>query len=310
MVETASEELSRLRAENVDLKQLLTSNDEQLACKDELLAEKDNVIAAKDELLVSRAAELQRCKELLQCRTTTAEPVISAAGSSKRQRLLHRSASPLDNDDILDTVFSYVGGGEYLYVGGVNKRWRRKYMQYCAALSTPDSSADLTTTHRSVLMTESRLRLALSSGLTVTEWDLDKGTRALIICKDSLEPERVMTLLRLHGVPWSVLLCICAAYFNKLALLQWLRSHSCPWQEKSVISAASARGSVAMVQWLVSVTPPLSTKAKQILLNNAACHNDEHAVMQWLRAPGAAWPVSFCFVKATNHGGAARAKTC
>jgi hypothetical protein len=175
--ETASEELSRLRAENVDLKQLLTSkdaqlacNDEQLACKDELLAEKDNVIAAKDELLVSRAAELQRHHELLQCRTTTAEPDISAADSRKRQHLHGSSASLLDRDDLLDYVFSYVGGGDHLYTGGVSRKWRGRYMQYCAQNSSSEFDVKLATRHRSVLITESRLQLALSNGLTVEGW--------------------------------------------------------------------------------------------------------------------------------------------
>jgi hypothetical protein len=62
MEQTASEELSRRRAENVSLKQLVTSKDAQLACKDELLA--------------SRTAELQRCEEeLLQCRIAALSPV-------------------------------------------------------------------------------------------------------------------------------------------------------------------------------------------------------------------------------------------
>jgi hypothetical protein len=119
MKETAGEELSRLRAENVDLKQLLTSKDAQLACKDaqllckdELLAAKETVIAIKDELLASRAAELQRCQELLQHRFEIVQTQVLATDSSKRQRLQYGGSpdSPLDRNDLLDHVFSYVGG--------------------------------------------------------------------------------------------------------------------------------------------------------------------------------------------------------
>jgi hypothetical protein len=74
MEETAGEELNRLRAELASSRQLLTSQDaklsickdELLACRDKLLACKDKLLAMKDELLASRAAEPQRCQELLQ----------------------------------------------------------------------------------------------------------------------------------------------------------------------------------------------------------------------------------------------------
>jgi hypothetical protein len=50
-------------------------------------------------------------------------------------------------------------------------------------------------------MTESRLQLALSSGLTVTGWTFSSWHKADLICRYSLEPEAVMTLLRDHGAP-------------------------------------------------------------------------------------------------------------
>jgi hypothetical protein len=32
------------------------------------------------------------------------------------------------NDELLDRVFGYVGGGEHLFVAGVNRNWRGRYM--------------------------------------------------------------------------------------------------------------------------------------------------------------------------------------
>eukprot|EP00953_Heterococcus_sp_UTEX-ZZ885_P010042 5870-Heterococcus_DN1.PRE.2 len=157
MEEVASEELSRLRAELASSKQLLTSKDAQLlACKDELLACKDHLVATKDELLASRAAEVQRCQELLQHtrKGSAAESDAVAADSSKRQRLQDCSVSPLVRDDVLDHVFSYVGGGDHLYTGGVSRRWRGRYIQYCTQHSSAESDKKLVTRHRSVLMTE------------------------------------------------------------------------------------------------------------------------------------------------------------
>jgi hypothetical protein len=148
------------------------------------------------------------------------------------------------------------------------------------------------TRHRSVLMTESRLQLALSSGLIVTHWTFDTWSQAELLCKHSLEPTEVMTLLRLHGVPWSTLLCDGAAYCNKLSLLQWLHTHSCPWDTWELLNAASAGGSIAMLEWLVTVTAPWSADLKQFMLNVAARFS-RLAVAQWLKADGADWPAAF-----------------
>jgi hypothetical protein len=55
------------------------------------------------------------------------------------------------------------------------------------------------------------------------------NSTAEFICRQSAEPELVITVLRLHGVPWDEGLCVFAALMSKLQLLQWLRSSSCPW---------------------------------------------------------------------------------
>jgi hypothetical protein len=296
-METANEELSRLRAELARSKQLLDSKDAQLACKDELLSCKDKLLSTQDELLASREAELQRCQELLQRSAVPTEPDVAAADSCKRQRLHCSSTaeSPLDRDDVLDDVFIFVGGGDHLYVGGVSRRWRDRYKQHCENNSESEFDGKLVTRHRSVMMTENRLKLALSRGLTVAGWTFDSWSHAGLICKHSLEPEQVMTLLRVHGVPWSVHLCSAAAFFNKLALLHWLHAHSCPWDEESVLYSASARGTIAMLDWFLTVVSPWSPRVKQRMLQAAACENTL-TVVQWLRAHGADWPTSFSII--------------
>jgi hypothetical protein len=254
------------------------------------------VIASKAKLLASRTAELQRCKqELLQHRGVTYGSDAAAGDKSKRQRLHSSNAeSPLGRDDLLDAVFSFVGGGDHLYMGGVSKRWRGRYIQYCVQNSTAAVDSKLMTRQRSILMTESRLQLALSSGLTVTGWSFDTQQNALQICHYSLEPEKVVALLRVHGVPWSTMLCIAAAISNKLRLLQWLRTHSCPWEGDAVLHYASLRGSVAMLERLSTVIAPWSSKTKRGMLHGAALFFNI-PVAQWLRAHGAVWPDSFSF---------------
>jgi hypothetical protein len=142
-------------------------------------------------------------------------------------------------------------------------------------------------------MTESRLQLALSSGLTVTDWTFATSKKAKLICYHSLEPEKAIALLRVHGVPWSTMLCAGAAYFNNLTLLQWLHSHSCPWHAPAVLNHAGAYGSVAMLEWLSTVTDPWSSQVKLSMLQAAGCHSNLPTT-KWLKAQGAAWPKSFC----------------
>jgi hypothetical protein len=292
-MESQSEELSRLRAEVASLKELLTSKDVQMASA---AASNAALLGCKDELLAITTRELQHCKEeLLQHRAASLDA--AAGDSSKRQRLYYSSTaeSPLERDDILDYVLSLVGGGDHLYTGGVCRRWRGRYLQYCAKHKSKHKK-QCVTRQRSVLMTESRLKLALSSGLTVTDWRFDTVQKAELICKLSLELEKVMALLRVHVVPWSTKLCEGAARYNKLEQLRWLRANSCPWKAERVLRYASMHGAVAMLQWLLTVTAPWSPDIKRAMLHAAACHNTI-SVVQWLRAPGAVWPKSFCWIE-------------
>jgi hypothetical protein len=115
---------------------------------------------------------------------------------------------------------------------------------------------------------------------------------ASLICLHSQEPERVATVLRLHGVPWDNAMFRQAAYLGNLALLHWLHSNGCQWDQGNILANASRGGSVAMLQWLVSVTAPWSERAMTGMLNAAACC-DRLAAAQLLRARGAPWPDAF-----------------
>jgi hypothetical protein len=120
---------------------------------------------------------------------------------------------------------------------------------------------------------------------------MSKLSYADAICTQSTEPEQVMTLLRLHGVPWDAMLCNCAALHAQLPLLQWLHSSSCPWSEPAVLHNA-ARGAVAMLEWLLTVTATWTSSAKQQMLYHAAWCDKLDAV-QWLQTRGAPWPLKF-----------------
>jgi hypothetical protein len=122
----ASNTTAALLAENSQLQKQLTAAIEQASdLKDKLLACKDQLLAAKDENMGLRIKLLKYC-----C-------INGGDGAVDSQQCLTSSrsvqiAAPLDKDEVLDNVFGYVGGGDHLYVGGVSRRWRGRYMQFCA----------------------------------------------------------------------------------------------------------------------------------------------------------------------------------
>jgi hypothetical protein len=255
------------------------------------IARLQELLAAKDQLLACKEGTGRPTEELRQYKGSD-----HPDDNIKRRRLYHSSslegASPLDRDEVLDQILSYIGGGEHLYIAGVSRRWRGRYLRFCVLSCTRKYHEKLVTKHGSTLMTERRLKLALAAGLSVEGWTWSKPSRADWICKHSVEPERVMTLLRLHGVPWHEALCNAAAVQAKLPLLQWLRSSSCPWVEEHMLVNASVGGSVAMLEWLASVTEPWPEDALAEMINTAASCN-KLAAVKWLRARGAQWPDSF-----------------
>jgi hypothetical protein len=278
-IKTADREVIILRAE-------LRSREEQMQAKDQLLASQKQVIACKDALIMQTKAELQRYRD-------SAHPITSS-GSQQLQHNGSRChvALALDKNKVLDQVFSFVGGGEHLFVGGVNRKWRGRYLRHCVLNSTSEYDKKFVTRHSSVLMTESRLKLAMSSCLSVEGRSFSKWCYTELVCVHSLEPQKVLTRLRLHGVPWHDWLCSCAALHGKLQLLQWLRSFVCPWDECRVLYSASRSGSIAMLEWLLTVTAPWTDSLKLELLDRAAWFNNV-AAAEWLRAQGAPWPTQF-----------------
>jgi hypothetical protein len=123
-------QMDALLTENARLQELVAVKDQLLLCKEEQLATKDQLLAAQGQLLVSKEREARTAEELQQHKDLDHQ----CSDSVKRQRLHDRSrlerASLLDKDEVLDQILSYVGGGEHLYVAGVSRRCRGRYLQH------------------------------------------------------------------------------------------------------------------------------------------------------------------------------------
>eukprot|EP00953_Heterococcus_sp_UTEX-ZZ885_P012233 7019-Heterococcus_DN1.PRE.5 len=197
-------------------------------------------------------------------------------------------------DEILDRVFGYVGRGDHLFVAGVSRNWRGRYMQLKACSFSEArllSGVRIGTRHRSALMSLSRLQYAKACGLTVTDIDLTKDAYAEAVCQQSLEPLAVVTELRMHGATWNETLCSHAAFNGELQLLIWLRNYGCPWNEERVLLNAASSGNMQLLEWLQTVTARSvwSSDVQTRMLNQAGYYGKLEAA-QWLRSCGAAWP--------------------
>jgi hypothetical protein len=126
-------------------------------------ADLESAIAARCEAIVQlEAGKLWlKASDCMHQRVPRQCSVASVSTRSLSARTTHLTA--LEEDGVLDHIFSFVGAGEHLYAAGVCRQWRCRYMQFCTSSSGPVQ----TTLKRSALVTESRLQLALSCGLTV-----------------------------------------------------------------------------------------------------------------------------------------------
>jgi hypothetical protein len=241
----------------------------------------------------------------------------SESNEQKQNKKARRDSkdSPLDKDEVLDTVFSYVGIGDYFYTAAVCSNWRRRYLKLCytearkkddcrltaaagtaiaagaagAAAAIAVASAKCTTSYRSAMMTSARLRLSLQDSVTVVQLQANKQQFARDVVCYSQEPREVLSLLKLHDMVWHSELCIIAVYRSKLQLLQWLHECGCPWQVPLLLKNAAMKGHLDVLKWMYKVTGPWSAALATYVLCTAA-YDNRLEVVEWLYAQGAEWP--------------------
>jgi hypothetical protein len=257
-----------------------------------LAAAKNGELAAKDgELAALRMALEAQQLNIGASRQADAAEGGTSEHAKKRARLADDSCSPLDDDEILDAVFSYIGVGDYIYTGAVSRRWNGRYTKLCYNKAKEGKKYKLITAHKSALFTAARLQLAMKSSLTISALENNSKMSSYITLR-SLEPIAVLTLAREHGLQWQRDLPKFSALFGKLELLRWLYDCGCRWKEKDVCVQAARRGDVDMLAWLQQVTRSWSRSRKREMLF-AAGWSKTMSAAKWLRQQGADWPSSF-----------------
>eukprot|EP00953_Heterococcus_sp_UTEX-ZZ885_P027944 14934-Heterococcus_DN1.PRE.1 len=210
----------------------------------------------------------------------------------QKQQCQRSVASPLDKNEILDTVFSYVGIGDYFYAAGVSRKWRGRYIKLCYNKSRKQENK-LCTRYCSATVTAARLQLALDNNLTIPA--LEGSRWAYYGMAHSAEPIKMLTVARLRGITWNPNWCRVAAARYNLELLQWLHGNGCPWSIDDVAEVAVCSDSVDVLKWLHSAEPEWSHELKQRLLFTA-CICEHISIASWLREQQAPWPSSFVYL--------------
>jgi hypothetical protein len=159
--------------------------------------------------------------------------------------------APLDRDEILDAVFSYVGIGDYIYTGAVSRMWNGRYIKLCHN-QFGKWEPKLSTYHSSALITAGRLQVAIDSGFDMAH--LQSLGDDTFIARVSLDPIAVLMQARQCGLEWTSDLSRFAAAYNKLELLQWLQQMGCPLDVPALMQTAVDHQFIDILNWLRSNT--------------------------------------------------------
>jgi hypothetical protein len=229
----------------------------------------------------------------------------------KRARVMERSEQPLEKDEVLDEIFSIVGRKEWLYAGGVCRRWRGRYLTMCFKARASNDEHAFQPSHKSSFVTAARFSLTLNSGLQMPD-ESEAGKFFNDLPKHSKEPFEVLTLAMAHGAAWHKYYCRDAAYFGDLELLQWLHKSGCPWGAL-VVAQHAIRGQKGqhelILPWLLSVDEQWSQADKDKLLFEAGVVVNMTALELMLQE-GAEWPSSLIGKHCTSTARNERVRVC
>jgi hypothetical protein len=177
----------------------------------------------KQDFRISRVAQL-RALPLGKAR----HPQMVGTRAQKQAAVEHQY-SPLDDSPILEMVLRFVGGGEGLFLRGVNAEWKTLYDKLptrrrlkIILRQTPSSH----TAFRAAFASASRLRLAHECGL-----QLDREDHLHRLQTAAGRYADIKTLMAAHalGLDFNKYVLRGAARGNRLASLKWLCRHQkCP----------------------------------------------------------------------------------
>jgi hypothetical protein len=218
----------------------------------------------------------------------------------------------LNNDALLDLIFTFVGINEFLFVGGICRRWYRRYVGMCSEARRSADVAARKTLHSTSIVTTARFKLALDCGLCIRSEDEQTATKPYFddLPKFSSDPIGILTLARQRGAAWHSIMSSDAALYGSFELLEWLHESGCPCSAETVTvhlmrsSRSAERRLITMQHWLQRL--PSDFAERQSLMNELlfeAGLSKSFKAAEYLLSEGAEWPVNFSMPDActTKH---------
>jgi hypothetical protein len=195
------------------------------------------------------------------------------------------SESPLEQAGILQRVLNYVGPGHWWFVAAVNELWKERYTTV-AGLEVLLANTERkivyvpqTTMFNSVLASPARLRHAQTAFKLHCKPLQYKRAAGMYADIATLEAAHALGMQYTHTVMEG------AASGNELAVVQFLRSQSCPWSTV-VFNQAAQRGHTEICAYLHSEQCPWSSTTCTLA---AACGHT--STLRWLREHGCPWQI-------------------
>lgn len=202
------------------------------------------------------------------------------------QRQYCSPESPLKQNSVLQSVFSFVGKRDYTYVAGVCRLWRGRYMNFSEGTHETHWSAAITTPQR--------LMLAFQQGLSLMMCD-QMCTFLETVMTQGQEPMQNLLMCRAKGMAWHALTASAVAAFGDLSMMQQVIALGCPWKAWFVAHNVGWRPShvaIPMLKWLHS-QPGWTLTASQRSFERAGVHGRIETII-WLRTElNAPWPQVF-----------------
>ncbi|KAG5179953.1 hypothetical protein JKP88DRAFT_349795 [Tribonema minus] len=241
-------------------------------------------------------------------------------GGGERARQHRRTELPattevLTNNELLASILSYAGAGEFLFIAPVSKRDESWPARYINALCNAAAQWGRTSTLDFLLARGQQLFGALGTA----SLDDDEVRRAswALMCFDVEGTEHVRTLTDAAATAYSVavlqwlqsrhaleftgMTMLMAASNAALPNMKWLQAQGCPHDINEVcIMLMRVGGTEPLLDWVQSCGGGDWSPQGMARLLRSALSNDTPGLPRWLRAEGARWPEDLAEVVTTE----------
>ena len=219
--------------------------------------------------------------------------------------------APLENDDILRLVLSYVGPKQYRFVAIINKQFKKVYKEIFPKNTRTRLNAS-TVGHAEICWNEINPRNRNHQESKLCIYAAKHGNlpalqylhsmncswnRATCYCAAMNGHLDILQYARDNGCPWDEYTCQCAAENGHLEVLQYAHENGCPW-DATTCRCAAENGHLEVLQFAHENGCPWDAERTY----SAALCNGHINILQYLHENGCPWDATSCrFAVLSGH---------